>query len=435
MDFRTTTTPFRPRISFIALPVLAVSCDSSKPIQRVEPTFIVVTTEEERGSETELIPFSSEEQTLTFTVETLDLNGDHEDFNGDLTVHVRPGRLKMSEWVTVENGSWTGEVTFEAPFGPTRFWFADEGDKDQDSGRSASWATGVSEPFSYAFPTIRELQYVDESEPDFTETNQLDGEYAEIQVEDRDVVVTALATNGFWVTDLDDGPGNHSGLFVYTFNKPEGVEAGSKITKLAGGNHEYLASSQISFPDYQADEETTLTPPDPVELTSDTMCSGDEASEAVMEALEGSMVEANNMVVSSLLETDEDEYNDYIEYGQWPIEFADGGCVFYVSSAVTVPGYSPLEHIGEPITAVRGMVVQLWTNWIITVLDDEDLETAGVNDDDTATDGASGPPPLPSGRAKPRTRDGFPLNVGPLPDIYGLRTNIDVDPQTSPHQH
>ena len=116
-------------------------------------------------------------------------------------------------------------------FGPARIWVSDEGDKDIESERKASFATGLSDTIHFEFPTITDFNKIDD-----TETNHLDREFTEVQTEGRDVRVTVVGTSGFWVTDFaEQGSANcltnesYNSLFVYTFQKPQGVRPGYKL--------------------------------------------------------------------------------------------------------------------------------------------------------------------------------------------------------------
>lgn len=361
--------------------ILLAACAAPDAPERVEPTFIEVSVDAPQGSVDEPVPFTAEVTQATITVRTLDINADPYPFDGDLKLRVRPGRMDQDPWIQVRDGEYTGSVSWKAAFGPTRFWASDEGDKDITSERPPSFATGVSEAVFYAFPTISEMQGTDDPE-----TNQLDGEHAEIRVEDREVVVTALATNGFWAADLLDAPGNFSGLFVYTFSKPDGVEVGSRLALLTGGNAEYLASTQLSFPFYAADGGELHTPPAPVEIEQ-SFCTDDLA----MEALEGSLVQVSGSTVPADFTSGSEDYEDYLEYGQWPVSL--GECAVYVTSSLTVPDFNPTDFAGAELTLARGMLTQIWGQWVITIKDSEELQVVGFSGSDAAARKTSGRPP------------------------------------------
>jgi len=334
---------------------------------RIEPTFVTVEVSGELGSEDAPLPFSTAAQSWTVTATTLDKEGDPYPFEGDLKIRVRPGRLDMDPWVTLTGGTWTGEVPVYDGFGPTRIWFSDEGDKDVGSTRQPSWATGVSEPLWYERPTIAELQKNDD-----IDTNNLEGEFAELRVADRSVVVTALATTGFWVTDLADAAGSYNSLFVYTFNAPSGAEVGDQLSSLNGGDNEYLGSTQLSWPTWEL-AGTTLTPPDPVVLDTVTAC-----DETKMEGLEASLVEVPDATIPSTFVEGSEDYDNWVQYGQWPVTFGDGSCTIYVESETAAPDFSAAAHVGETLGTLRGMVSEIWGVWIILPRDASDIGADGA---------------------------------------------------------
>ncbi|RME27848.1 MAG: hypothetical protein D6798_03700, partial [Deltaproteobacteria bacterium] len=298
----------RPTASLMLLGL--VGCARSVTTERVEPTTIVVSVEGELGTPDDPLPFSGDTVSRTITVQTLDASGQPYPFDGDLSLRVRPGKLDQAQWIPVTGGEWTGTVEYHAAFGPTRIWVSDEGDKDADSGRTASFATGVSDALHYAFPTIAEMNRIDDHE-----TNQLAGEFAELSVADRQVVVTEIGTNGFWCTDIADEPGSYNSLYVYTFSKPEGIWQGARLIELTGNNQEYLATTQLSFPVYSAEEGSMLDVPSPIEIPVDATCDDDR-----MEAMESSLVTVTGASIPDDFGKGSEDYADYVEYRQWPIE-------------------------------------------------------------------------------------------------------------------
>ena len=347
--------------------LLALGCTETLEVDRVEPTFAYVSllTEEVGSAETPL-PFSSEPMSVDVRVELQDIDGDPWDFDGDLEVKVRPGRIDGSPRLSVTDGVWEGQIDIYNGFGPTRIWFSDEGDLDNDSTRRASFATGVTDPIWFDQPTIGELNRGDPA------TNQLNKEFAEIRADDRDVRVAAVGTNGFWVLDLDDEVGQHNGLFVYTFSRPDlDVVVGARLTKLNGNDQEYLQTTQLSFPSYTVSDDPLVEMPGPVDL-SEVECEYE-----VLEGYESIIVHLPDAVVPSSFDPETDR--DYLLYGQWPV--SAGGCEFAVNSSVTIPGYAP--DGGTEFTYVEGLLTEVFGSWIITPRSAEDLSTT------------AGGPPLP----------------------------------------
>ncbi len=342
--------------------LLLAACTPQGTRERVEPAFIEVSLEGfAPGSREEPLPFTTTPLDVPVTLRTLDVNGEPYAFAGDLKPKVRPGVLESEPWITVEGGEWSGTVSIRNSFGPTRVWFTDEGDKDEDSGRAASWGAGVTEEIWFASPTIAEMQ-----ETDDIETNQLAGEFATLRVADRQVVVTAREAAGLWVTDISDAPGTYNGLYVYTFSRPDDAYAvGTRVTLLTGINQEYLASTQLSFPTMESDG-TTLEVPEAFELTG--------CEDAAMEGLEGSRVRISDGEIPSTFVEGSEDYVDFLDFGQWPLSF--GSCTVYVESGSTAPDFAPTERAGQVVPRVEGMVKQIFDKWVIVVVDAEDIEAS-----------------------------------------------------------
>lgn len=316
--------------------------------------------------------FTEEPVSVTLRVEALDRNAEPAPFRGTLGVKTQPGDLLSDDEVDLVEGVWEGEVTVQYPFGPTRIWFTDE--QGDDDGREPTWVTGVSDALWYELPTIAQVQKTDDHEK-----NPLMGEYTTVRTVDRRVIVVAVGLNGMWVTDLDDPPGDFNSMFVYTYNKPEYstpegdvadadivyAEPGQRLASLGGGNQEYLATTQLSFPQYDFYEGEILDVPTPIRLSPDDPCSDD-----IMERLEGALVRAEDLTVPTF---DYGVDSDFYSYGQWPIEFQDGGCGLYAETSAQVPGFYPTDHIGEDMDYIQGLVTEVWGKWIILPRDADDI--------------------------------------------------------------
>lgn len=340
--------------------LLLLACTTPSPAERVEPAFIEVSLDGfSPGSRDAPLPFTTGAFDVPVTVRTLDVKGDPYPFEGDLKPKVRPGVLDSEPWIGVTGGEWSGSIRIRNGFGPTRIWLTDEGDKDEDSGRAASWGAGVSEAIWFDSPTIGEFQSTDDPE-----TNQLAGEFATVRVADRQVVVTARSAAGFWVTDTADAPGSYNSVFVYTFSRPDDAYVvGARVTLLTGIDQEYLASTQLSFPTLATDG-TLLEVPEAFELTG---CADEE-----MEGLESARVRVSDGEIAATFVEGTEEYADFLTYGQWPITF--GSCTVYVESGTTAPDFDPSARAGQVIPRVEGMVKQIFGKWVLVVVDAEDIE-------------------------------------------------------------
>lgn len=355
-----------------ALILLSACSDKAATPARPEPSFFYVEmTEGETGSADSPLPFSSATQSRSFRVTALDREGAPYSVDADITLDVRPGKLDQRPWVRMEGGVWEGAVNFKNGYGPTRVWFSDLGDLDVESPRTPGFATGVSEPIQFALPTIGEM-----NETDDHETDQLDREFADIRSVDRDIRVSAVGTNGFWVADLADEPSSFNYLFVYTFQRPDdAIEVGRRLSLLTGATQEYLATTQISFPTYDVSDEEIVTMPDPISLTRD-QCGQD----LILERLENGLVRLEGGVVPTSFTPGSEEYDDYLQYGQWPIRLDAGdSCSFYANTGLASPDFTPVA--GQSIPVISGLLSEIWGMWIITPRDGSDLDL-----------GAAGPP-------------------------------------------
>jgi hypothetical protein len=330
----------------------------------VEPTFIEVHLSDPAvaGTAAAPLPFSAEAQSFAVTVSTLDVHGDPYPLDATLALDVRPGRISGESSINLSKGVWSGDLAIEAGFGPTRIWAKDADDSGE---RAPSWAAGVSEAIWYQKPTIAQMQSSSDHE-----TNQLEGEFAELLLADRQVAVTALDAAGFWASDVLDAPGNYSGLYIYTFQKPpDEVVVGAQLSLLGGQDSEYLASTQLSYPTVEVAVGVSLTPPEAVELSA-TACADDNE----MEKLEGSKVRAINPTLPASFTVDSDEYADFVDYGQWPITL--GSCTLYAESGSTVPDWYPPDHAGQTLDHVEGMIKEVYGKWIFTILDADGIGAA-----------------------------------------------------------
>ena len=362
--------------------------------------FIEVSLIEEETEE--ILPFSAIPLQRSIEIRTLDGNGDPVPFTGDLKINVRPGHLAKTQdpWISVENGNIkAGDeiISFQASFGPTRIWVSDEGDKNQDSEREATFATGVSEILNFEFPTIAQFnKTTDETGVQLIQntTNHLVAEFTEVRVEGRDVVATVVSPSGFWVTDLSDwnagadaggdGNGGFASLFVYTFSKPEGVVPGARLTKLIGGNQEYLGSTQFSFPAYEVDssgaDEALI--PEPRSLTVGQACNTDNRNydNHVMESFEAGLVKLESATIS--FNGDQEKIEEFLEYGQWPVTFSDGNtdCEMFVDSSALSYVFDPVALDGTDIGPIYGVLNQIWSKWIIVLGDDDGIPSSFAED-------------------------------------------------------
>lgn len=340
---------------------------STPTVSHVEPSFLQVTLAEgtATGSEEAPMPFTSAGMDVGLTVQALDAAGDPYAFNGQLSLKVRPGLLDQESFITVADGHWEGSVRIKNSFGPARIWVLDEGDRDTTTGRAPSFAVGVTDTLWFNLPTLSEMQTVTD-----TETNNLEREFAEIRTVDRNVIIVTRDAAGFWATDIDDPPGSYNSVYVYTFGRPDdAVIPGARLSLLTGNDQEYLATTQISFPNVIIDPGVNLTVPDPYELNSTTGCTPD-----TIESLESSKVRIPNAVIPADFMNDSELGDKFTQYGEWPVQY--GNCTVYVISNTTAPDFNPTDYAGTTLTSITGMFKEIYGDPVMVITDPADIVPA-----------------------------------------------------------
>lgn len=71
---------------------------------------------------------------------------------------------------------------------------------------------------------------------------------------DFDLVVTRIATNGFYVTDTSDTRGGFNSAFAFNFNAPPGMRVCDRLKSFAGTAGEFFGLTQISYPTWTLEE-------------------------------------------------------------------------------------------------------------------------------------------------------------------------------------
>jgi hypothetical protein len=180
---------------------------------------------------------------------------------------------------------------------------------NDDTEEAGTFASGVSEAIHYALPTVAEAQGYTSGTP-FAQEG--------IVLETRDprahVVVTRIASNGFYVADVnvtDDGQGGQvvtakpfGSMFVFNFGLPPGVLVCDRMTYLSGTMDEFFGSTQMNFPSFEVDpffvKPTATTTnrvcllPEPFEIVA-----SQASNDAVLEAVEGGLVRVRSARVAA----------------------------------------------------------------------------------------------------------------------------------------
>lgn len=388
------------------LALAAPGCVRTRPAPEGPATIRVTMNEaagDDLGSEESPIPFSHDTSTFTLDIEIIDVDGTRmEEFEGKVRLRTRPGRLLEPLTTQVTGGyAQVVPVQIKSAFGPTRIW-AEDSERE-----GASYAAGVTPTIHFADPTLSEVQT-----PTGGGISPLVGNYVEIRAEDRELVVTFVASDGFGVTDAAAPPGSYNHIYPFTFSRPRDVQIGDRLSSLSGKVDEYLSWTELSFPAFQV-ASSGHTPPDPVVLTSVDVCDGETA----LEAHESGLVRVENVVTNFV---DQADCDDYINYGQWPLALTDGDCggepaLLNVISTYTVPGLRFDCESGIPapqeFAYLGGMLRQIDAaepEWVLMVRGCEDLPPKNRPPDCAEEEAAakqhfSGPPPMP--RAYDRRED------------------------------
>lgn len=399
-----------------------------------------------------------------FEIQAKDPFGEPYDFNGVARLQVEPGAVTAVEAegafgrnVAFAGGKAEGTVLVTAVYGPSRLWVEDagyapvppeqgprcadgkdnDGDgridypadpgcafADDDSEEAGSFAAGVSQPVHYSLPRIADVQGTG------TETPY---PYEGIQVETagRRVVVTRVASDGFYATDLDGPAGASNSLFAFNFSTPAGMRVCDRLVYLSGTLSEFFGFTELSFPSYdvtfikegqgdcEVPEPTVLEPAivkDPVQM---------EALESSLVRLSGWHIAANfgpkrpvndNGQLTNAFKPDtsncdlngdgqidfEDkdesscsnacsnspecsEWTSFSARGNYKVSKGGGSCstgaCMQIQTSV-IADFDPPSHRGEELTAVTGTIRNFsggTLNWTLEARCPDDLVCSGAD--------------------------------------------------------
>ncbi|MDP8222637.1 MAG: hypothetical protein P9L99_04700 [Candidatus Lernaella stagnicola] len=273
--------------------------------------------------------FPDEPLRYVLQIRALDENGDFlSTYAGKLAFRVEPvGHFAAGQQsrVEIENGTADAvELYVEACHGDVTIWVEDAGGLDQ----SGTYAAGATPMLYFEDPTLTQVQRTDNFE-----SSGLFGDFVEVRVADRNVVVTNVRRDGFYCQDLDEPGGSWAGMFVYTHNRPE-VETGMRLTALRGQVDEYFGFTELGFPDYLA--EPTDETVDPFTITPSLM-----ANDIAMEELESSLVQVEDITVCPVDET-------FYAYDQWRVSFSGLSGCGEESNTILVAETAVFDEIDPP---------------------------------------------------------------------------------------
>ncbi len=320
-----------------ALGLLAGACSTFEaPEAPTGPLWFSVTFAEEPGGLNSANPLSFSHSPRDFRLNIQAYGRDKEidsSFSGALTVHVTTGSIDSSPTLSLSDGRATATISVKSAYDALRIWVSDEG-TDEEPG---SFASGAAPTVYILPPTVAQMQ-----ESDSVIESELEHSYVPIlgwdpdlpEAQRRQLLVTTVTNDGFYVTDTSDDPGSYNSLFVFTFSRPDEIVEGARLSQLAGIIEEFLGFTEMQFPTYSVDS-TGHTVPEPYVLDASIVCDSPE-----MEKWESSVVRLNNLT-SNFTASD---CQDYQEYAQWPA-LVDGSCdggeaEINVVNANTVPSFS-----------------------------------------------------------------------------------------------
>lgn len=241
------------------------------------------------------------------------------DFNGYLRASVKPGAVvgvqgagASGRNVKVNAGVAEGiQVQVLGAFGDTRLWFEDIGytpadptrdpppqcsngvDDDgdgtidfpadpgcafanDDTERDGSYATGTSDVIYFAYPRVSDVRGAasgGNATPFPHDQVFIDAGWDGQKV-NHSLVVTRIASDGFYVTDLEEDRNpkvGYSSVFAFNFNPPAGLRVCDRLRALAGTMVDFFGFTEINYPTWQVEAwDPTQRPclvPDPKVLT------------------------------------------------------------------------------------------------------------------------------------------------------------------------
>ncbi len=305
------------------------------------------------GSEQSPMPFESTGAEFTLRITAIDGRGEtKESFAGEVEISSEPGDVDGDD-VTFVDGVATATVTLNKAFGPTRIWVEDP----------ETYATGVTDAIWYRGPAIDDVQT-----STTTVSSPFEGERVEID-DTTNLVVTSVARDGFYVTDVDVAGGAFASVFAYTFGAPQGLGIGDRLTSLSGRVSEFLGFTELNNPSWDA--EGTLALPEPAMLTCAEIA--DSEPNLSMEAREASLVAIEDATIAIC--SSYPNCPDFDEYRQWTVTLA-GGCEINVVSRYTLGNFDPEENEGEAVPRMSGTLRHIQfadPQWILEPRDAADV--------------------------------------------------------------
>lgn len=274
---------------------VAIACNGSFPFEGAGKRIVVTRTAGDPGTPATrmAITFSSG-PTFKLKLEMHSADGNIDDtFNGWVRISAKPGTvLPLQRSVKLTNGVATDvPVTLAAAFGDTRIWAEDDGytptvpgsmtmpqcsngiddngdgtidfpadpgcfAPDDDDEKPGTLATGTSDILYFQKPRVADIRGVAENNGTATafphEQVSLDtGYHSDTNTYDFDVVVTRIASDGFYITDVQDqNARGYASVFAFTFSAPTRLATCDRLRSLNGTASDFFGFTEIGFPTY-----------------------------------------------------------------------------------------------------------------------------------------------------------------------------------------
>jgi hypothetical protein len=262
-------------------------------------------------------------ETWDFTIEARSSTGELEPFDGVVRLSARPGTIyavtgegALGRNIQLAGGKAVGQAQITAVYGPSRLWVEDigytpftdpdpdkkpacsngaddDGDKaidfpsdpgcafaDDDDEGGGTFSAGVSPPVQYALPKVSDVRGTGSGTP-------YPFEAIEVNTGDpQRVVVTRVASDGFYVTDVNptEAANGYNSVFAFNFNTPPGMRVCDRLTYFSGTANDFFGFTEMNFPSYEVSfplegekcevpEPAVILTDQPADCQSDADCS------------------------------------------------------------------------------------------------------------------------------------------------------------------
>jgi len=217
------------------------------------------------------------------------------DFNSYLRLSAKPGTVYTGRNLLMQNGEADASITLVAAFGDTKIWAEDVGylpvsdltrqpppacsdgiDNDgdgwvdypadpgcfsanDDTEEAGTLAAGVSEALYYALPRIADVRGVTVTSGTGTpfpkEQLLIDTGYDPVTTKfNFDVVVTRIASDGFYVTDVQDQQSRgYASVYAFTFSTPQKIGVCDRLRSLTGTASDFFGFTELGFPTWSVE--------------------------------------------------------------------------------------------------------------------------------------------------------------------------------------